>query len=79
MSHPKALVDVINNISLHPALFFLYMYIHNYSSGAAVKVNALSSQLQIQTYREGQRQWDGVSLQMCIPPASGVIKPLNIA
>lgn len=55
------------------------MYIHNYSSGAAVKVNALSPQLQIQTDREGLRQWDGVSLQMCIPPASGGIKPLNIA
>lgn len=78
MSHPEALVDEINNISLDPAhssfLFFypplvLYIYMLNCSSGMTAKVNVL--QVETNTVHILRlRQWDWVSLQMCIPPAN---------
>ena len=67
MSHPKALVDGINNISRHPAFAFLYIFIHNYSSGAAVKVNAASP------HREADRDGGTGSLYRCafLQPVEG--------
>lgn len=50
----------------------------NCSSGMTAKVNVL--QVETNTVHILRlRQWDWVSLQMCIPPANWVIEPLNRA
>lgn len=89
----KALVDVINKISLHPALCCcIFISAISSSSRSIAKANALRTQSETNTYynaeadrdtdkkrKRWQRHWDGVSLQMCIPLTSGVIKLLNRA
>lgn len=64
VSHPKALVCVINTISLHPALSFCIFICTIIIVQAPVKVNAPSPQLEtnnsthIQMEREGETEKD---------------------